>query len=133
MNVASKAEQRAAETLVRLLQGPATEEPYRELVGHLLEFHHREDKPEWWAMFNRQELSEQELMDDADCIGGLRPDPATPPQNIARSTLHTFTFSPQDFKLRIGDKPRRAATLEPAGEILFAGRGRMQGRTEDRA
>jgi predicted RecB family nuclease len=114
-----QAEQRAAETLDRLLQGPADEEPYRELVGHLLEFHHREDKPEWWAMFNRQELSEQELIDDGDCIGGLRPDPATPPQKIKQSTLHTFTFPPQDFKLRIGDRPRRAATLEPAGEILL--------------
>src|SRR5207237_5210582 len=72
----------------------------------------------WWAMFNRQELSEGELIDDAECIGGLRRDPIRPPEGVARSLLHSFTFPPQDFKLRVGDKPRRAATLEPAGEIL---------------
>jgi predicted RecB family nuclease len=115
----SQAEERATDTLARLIQAPADEQPFRQLVGHLLEFHRREAKPEWWAMFNRQELSEEELIDDADCIGGLRHDPANPPQKVARSLLHTFTFPPQDFKLRVGDKPRRAATLEAAGEILL--------------
>jgi predicted RecB family nuclease len=113
-----EAEQRAIDTQARLLQAPAGDQPYQQLVGYLLEFHRREAKPEWWAMFNRQELSEEELIDDAECIGGLRRDPMTAPQKIARSMVYTFTFPPQDFKMRVGDKPRRAATLESAGEIL---------------
>ena len=110
-------EQRAIDTLARLIAGPPDELPFRQLVGDLLEFHRREAKPEWWAMFNRQDLSEDELIDDADCIGGLRHDLSAAPQKIARSIVSTFTFPPQDFKLRVGDKPRRAATLAPAGEI----------------
>ena len=50
-----EAEQRAIDTVARLLAAPAGELPFRELVGQLLEFHRREAKPEWWAMFNRQE------------------------------------------------------------------------------
>jgi RNase_H superfamily len=46
-----EAEQRAIDTVARLLAAPAGELPFRELVGHLLEFHRREAKPEWWAMF----------------------------------------------------------------------------------
>lgn len=111
-------EQRAIDTIARLLAAPAGELPLRELVSQLLEFHRREAKPEWWAMFNRQELSEEELIDDAECIGGLRHDPTTAPQKIARSFIHSFTFPIQDFKLRVGDKPKRAATLEAAGEIM---------------
>lgn len=112
-----KAEQRATDTAARLLAAPTEDLPFRQLVAHLLEFHRREAKPEWWAMFNHQEMSEEELIDDAECLGGLRRDPTRPPQPIARSMLHTFTYPPQDSKLRVGARPRRAATLDAAGEI----------------
>jgi predicted RecB family nuclease len=52
------AEQRAKSTIASLAQAPTDELPFRELVGHLLEFHRRADKPSYWAMFNRQQLSE---------------------------------------------------------------------------
>jgi predicted RecB family nuclease len=97
---------------------PEQEKEYRELVSQLLEFHRREAKPQWWAMFNRQELSEEELIDDADCIGGLRADPSRPPQADKRSLIHTFRFPPQDYKLGVGDHPLRADTLENVGEIV---------------
>ena len=113
------AEQRALNATLALLQAPKDERPFRELVGQLLEFHRRENKPEWWAMFHRQELSEEELIDDAECIGGLRPDAAHPPYPEKRSTVHTFRFPPQDFKLRLGDRPKRAATLKDAGEVVL--------------
>jgi predicted RecB family nuclease len=112
------AEQRAKSTIASLMQAPAEELPFRELVGHLLEFHRREDKPDFWAMFHRQELPEEELIEDAECIGGLRRDPSAPPYPIMRSKVHTFLFPPQDFKMRVGTKPKRAATLEAAGEVI---------------
>ena len=127
-----EAEQRAIDTVARLLAGPADELPLRRLVADLLEFHRREAKPEWWAMFNRQDLSEDQLIDDADCISGLRHDPSIAPRKIARSIVSTFTFPPQDFKLRIGDKPRRAATLEPAGEIVALDEDHRRSLPEDR-
>jgi len=91
---------------------------WRELLAHLLEFHRREAKPTWWAMFARNEMSEDELVDDAECIGALRPDRDKPPRSEKRSTVHSFTFPAQDFKMRVGDTPLRAGTLEPAGEIV---------------
>ncbi len=113
-----EAEECAARTVELLLEAPAEERPFRELIGHLLEFHRRENKPAWWAMFHRQQLTEDELIDDAECIGGLRPDAATPPYRVHRSVVHTFSFPPQDFKMRVGDRPRRASTLKDAGEIV---------------
>jgi len=112
------AELRARTTIASLLVAPAEELPFRELVGHLLEFHRRENKPSYWAMFSRQEMSEEELIDDRECIGELRRDPSAPPYAIKRSLVHTFLFPPQDFKMRAGSRPQRAATLEDAGEVV---------------
>ena len=103
----------------RLLAGVSeAERPWRELVAHLLEFHRREAKPEWWAMFNRLEMSEEELINDAECLGGLRRDPARPPFPVKRSTVHSFKFPPQDFKMGVGDTPLRSDTGAPVGEIV---------------
>ncbi len=113
-----EAERRARTTVASLLAAPADQLPFRELVGQLLEFHRRENKPAYWAMFRRQELPEEELIDDAECIGGLRRDPKAAPYAIKQSTVHTFRFPPQDFKMRVGDRPQRAATLEDAGEVV---------------
>jgi predicted RecB family nuclease len=113
------AEQRVAATIGRLLQVPAADKPFRELVGHLLEFHRREAKPKWWARFQWRDMSEEELIDDAECIGGLRRDFSVAPFKDKRSMVHTFTFAPQDFKIRLGSKPSRAATLQPAGEVVM--------------
>src|SRR3984893_7358216 len=44
----------------------------RELVAELLWFHQRSQKPGWWALFERQAWSEDELIDDAESLGGLR-------------------------------------------------------------
>jgi uncharacterized protein len=112
------AEERARRTIESLMQAPLSELPFRELVGQLLEFHRRENKPTFWAMFHRQELLEEELIEDAECIGGLRRDPSAPPYAIKRSQVHTFLFPPQDFKMRAGTRPKRAATLEDAGEVI---------------
>jgi predicted RecB family nuclease len=97
---------------------PPHDRGWRELLGHLLEFHRREAKPSWWATFARQEMSEEELIDDSECIGGLRPDPSKAPYPDKRSTVYSFTFPAQDFKMRLGDTPVRAGTLEPVGEIV---------------
>ena len=112
------AEQRARSTIASLMLGPADELPFRELIGQLLEFHRRENKPTFWAMFHRQELPEEEAIEDAECIGGLRRDPSAPPYAVKRSQVHTFLFPPQDFKMRVGTRPKRAATLEDAGEVI---------------
>ena len=42
-----------------------------ELVGWLVEFHRREEKPMWWRMFERHEMTVEERLDDRDCLAGL--------------------------------------------------------------
>lgn len=86
-------------------------------LADLLEFHRREDKPVHWAMFDRQYRPEDELIDDAECLGGLH-DVGVPPAPIKQSFIYTFGFPAQDFKLRDEDKPLLSETLLPAGEVV---------------
>jgi predicted RecB family nuclease len=114
-----EAEQRtAAHTLSLTVGCPPEDRPCRTLLAYLLEFHRREAKPKFWAMFTRQEMTDEELVDDAECIGVLSPDPARPPRAEKKSMVYSFTFQPQDFKMRVDDDVLRAGTLEPAGEIF---------------
>jgi predicted RecB family nuclease len=92
--------------------------PWRRLLADLLEFHRREAKPTWWAMFARQDMGADELLDDAECLANLQPHSSLRSWQDKRSVVHPFTFPAQDFKLRVGDKPLRSGTLEPAGEIV---------------
>ena len=46
----------------------------RDLIAELLWFHQRSQKPGWWAVFERQAWSEDELIDDAESLGGLQLD-----------------------------------------------------------
>lgn len=71
----------------------------QELFAWLLEFHWREAKPVFWRMFDRNEMTEEELIDDFDCIGGLRKISKTPRQE-KRSWVYSYEFDPdQDTKL----------------------------------
>lgn len=86
-------------------------------LANLLEFHRREAKPVHWAMFDRQYRPEEDLIDDAECLGGLH-DVGVPPAPIKQSFIYTFGFPAQDFKLRDEDKPLLSETLAPAGEVV---------------
>ena len=113
------ADARIAAMAAQLLAGaPGEPAGFRELASQLLEFHRREAKPGWWRQFQCVDLTDEELIDDGECIGGLRRDPSTPPFREKKSLVHTFVFPPQDFKMRKGGRPRRAGTREPAGEIF---------------
>jgi uncharacterized protein len=90
----------------------------RGLVAELLWFHQRSQKPGWWALFERQAWSEDELVDDAESLGGLQLDTNTPPVQVKRSLDTAFVFPPQDTKLKVGDTPRIAETLGYAGSIV---------------
>ncbi|WP_053764628.1 TM0106 family RecB-like putative nuclease [Leptospirillum ferriphilum] len=89
-----------------------------ETVSHLLEFHRREAKPQWWAMFDRQNRDDEELIDDAECLAALEDELSLPPEPEKKSVLYSYRFPPQDYKFSAGDSCRIAGTLEPAGEIF---------------
>ncbi len=91
------------------------EDRVRELTYFLLDFHRRADKPEWWAMFARMEMSHQELMEDAECLGDLRQVGA--PEKDKRSLVWTYEYPEQESKLRTGSKVVLASTREGLGEL----------------
>lgn len=90
----------------------------RELTFHMLDFHRRCAKPEWWAMFARQEMTVDELIDDGECLGGLTEEANLPPELAAGSKIRTYRFPEQESKLKKGVTCQRADTLKVAGEIV---------------
>ena len=100
----------------------------RDLVAELLWFHQRSQKPGWWALFERQAWSEDELVDDAESLGGLQLDTRTPPVQVKKSLDTTYVFPPQDTKLKVGDTPRIAETLGYARQHRRDFRRGRQGR-----
>jgi predicted RecB family nuclease len=111
-----EADERTRQLAQSLIAGE--EATWRRLLVDLLEFHRREAKPSWWAMFARQEMNGDSLLDDAECLADLQPHPTLHTWADKKSVVHPFTFPPQDFKMKVGDKPLRSGTLEPAGEIM---------------
>lgn len=69
-------------------------------------------------MFSRQDMHADDLLEDAECLADLQQHPTRQPRPEKKSVVYTLTFPAQDFKLRVGDKPLRSGTLEPAGEIV---------------
>ena len=93
------------------------DEHLRELVYQLLDFHRRASKPVWWAMFARQEMTDDELVEDPESIGGLESVAAYPPEPVKQSIVYTFRYPEQEFKLKAGDNCHRSDTLDRAGTI----------------
>ena len=111
-------EAEAVAVRARLLDGaPVAELPFRELVAQLSAFHRREQKPGWWAMFDRQVRDAEELAEDAECLGGLQA--VGPPFQVKRSMAQAYRFPPQDTKLRAGTRALDAATLQSVAITAF--------------
>ena len=81
----------------RLLAGTEEGEP-RRLLAHLVEYHQREARPQWWAWFRWPQLDEDELIADRTALGGLRWD-GMPPELEGRSHASRMSFRPQEHKI----------------------------------
>ena len=90
-------------------------DPLQELAAQLLDYHDRERKPFWWAFFDRLDLTAEELVEDAEAIGGLAP--VGEPRPEKKSTVFAFTYPPQQQKL--GSSPVDPATGWRAGEVVL--------------
>ena len=82
----------------------------RGLVFDLLDFHRRAAKPGWWAMFARRDMTDDELIDDVECLGGLTRSRSSRRCRLKQSLVHTFAFPEQDTKLRVGKQCQRTDT-----------------------
>jgi uncharacterized protein len=89
------------------------------LLGHLLDYHHREAKPVWWWFFTRCELTAEELVDDAESIGCVQRDGslAEPVGGRSKSEIHGYRFPVQQHKLDPGDGVYDPVTEKTAGSI----------------
>jgi uncharacterized protein len=103
------------EALRQALLDGAAEGSARWLAGELLEYHRREARPAWWAFYERCGMTSDELVDDAESIGGLEPDGRPTPSK--RSLVHRFRFPAQQHKLAPGDQVIDPATRAAAGTI----------------
>lgn len=94
---------------------PEVEDEVLPLLAHLLEFHRREDKPQWWNSFARQEKADEDLLDDLDCIAGLRLQ-GTPVQN-KRSLVYAYRFPEQEYRIRVKDQVVDVGRMKTAGTV----------------
>lgn len=74
------------------------------LIGWLVEYHRREERPMWWRMFKRHDAPWEELQEDADCLGVLTRT-AAPSRVEKKSKLYDYDFDPeQETKLGTGSR-----------------------------
>jgi len=92
----------------------ATADGAGRLAAELLDYHDRERKPVYWAMFDKADLTHEELLEDREAIGGLTYTGTSRPEK--QSTVYTFTYPAQEQK--IGGEPIDQATLHSAGELF---------------
>jgi uncharacterized protein len=81
------------------------------LAARLLEYHRREAKPVWWQFFARLERTSEQLIEDAEAIGGLEH-----VENLGERR-HRFRFPVQQHKLDRGDTVIDPATGKAAGAV----------------
>lgn len=101
------------------LDGLDDDRKARWLLGHLLGYHRREEKPVWWKFFDRCEKTVEELRDeDREAIGGLELCTDIEPYKEterARNLVYTYRFPPQEHNL--GSNVVDALTTKPADLI----------------
>ncbi|MFN3946096.1 MAG: TM0106 family RecB-like putative nuclease [Allosphingosinicella sp.] len=107
------------EQLRRLVreQAAGLSERGRELLAHVIDFHRRAKKPEQWAVFDRCERLEDDLIDDGECIGDIRPVQEDWLRPEKRSIVATYAFPPQETKLQPGKDVLHAPSRQRLGSI----------------
>jgi uncharacterized protein len=94
------------------------------LLGHLLEWHRREAKPEWWKYFARcNEYEPDDFVRDTECIGGI--ELGAEIGQVQQSLLYELHFDPQDHKFSKDSEPVDPATGKQAGTIVELGDDRL--------
>lgn len=89
----------------------------KELIFQLLSFHRRTEKPVWWALFARQDASEEDLLDDVEVIACM--DASEDPVSAANGWACEYSFPEQEFKLKSGDNCTVVSTLAELSEVVI--------------
>jgi len=85
------------------------------LLAQMLEYHRREDKSAWWEYFRQCDLSDGELLEDRNALGGLTY--IGPVDQVKRSTVHRYSFPPQDHTIDRALEIHDPKTQKSAGTL----------------
>jgi len=88
----------------------------RWLLAQLLGWHRREEKSAWWRYYDLAGMSEDQLIEEREPIGGLVP--VGEPRPDKRSLVWTLSFPPQEHKLGRDTDVHDPQTTKSAGEIV---------------
>ena len=86
------------------------------LLAQMLEWHRREEKSSWWEYFRLCELSDEELQEDRNALGGLAY--VAEVDHIKRSTVHRYRFPPQDHAIDRAHEVHDPRTGHSAGIVV---------------
>ena len=67
------------------------------LLSQMLEYHRREDKSSWWEYFRHCGLSDDELLEDKNALGGLTY--VGPVGQVKQSIVHRYSFPSRTTQL----------------------------------
>ncbi len=73
--------------------------PIVKLLSDVIGYYQREQKPSWRLFFDRKDLSDEELIDDRECIGNMK---LISQFQDKRSIEYKFLFPEQEYKLKKG-------------------------------
>ena len=113
---------------------PGTET--RQLMADLVGFHRREQKPAWWAYFDRQERGLEELQEDEECLAGCQRDGDDWIGTDKQSLTFRFRYPEQETKLRAGSPVHLTqggasagtiVTVDEAARLVTVKRGKRSG------
>jgi predicted RecB family nuclease len=86
------------------------------LAAEMLEWHRREEKSSWWEYFRLCELSDEELQEDRNAMGGLVY--VEEIAHVKRSIVHRYSFPPQDHAIDRALEVRDPRTGQIAGAVV---------------
>ena len=89
----------------------------RWLLAQMLEWHRRENKSTWWEYFRLCKLSDQELKEDKNSLGGLVYVGET--GRTARSIVHRYRFPAQDHSIDRANQVHDPRTRSAAGSVVL--------------
>jgi predicted RecB family nuclease len=98
------------------------EQQGRWLLAQLLGWHRREARPEWWAWYGRLAKSDEDLVNDGDCLGEITF--VEEVGDLGRSAVFRYRYDPeQEHKFGPGDKVVDQRTEKGAGEVVAVDAG----------
>lgn len=82
------------------------------VMAHLLNWHRREEKSQWWKHFSHLEMTAEELMEDSEALGYL--------EFVGKSPqgFDQYRYREQEHKIKAGDNPLDPATGKSAGTVV---------------